>query len=87
MSKSKVRIDQNTGIARNGRVEPNKENKEIVQSERLAPLKAYAAWIAAADCLYARDCVGDYERAEFFPVFNEMQLSEIMKKRIKDVER
>ena len=53
----------------------------------LLEARSVGAWIAAADCLYARDCVGDYERAEFFPVFNEMQLSEIMKKRIKDVER
>lgn len=49
MSKSKVWIDQNAGTAQGGRVEPNKENKEIVQSERLAPWKAYAAWIAASE--------------------------------------
>ena len=49
MSKSKVWTDQNAGTAQGGNVEPNKENKEIAQSERLAPWKAYAAWIAASE--------------------------------------
>ena len=49
MSKSKVWTDQNAGTAQGGSVEPNKENKEIAQTERLASWKAYAAWIAASE--------------------------------------
>ena len=52
----------------------------------LLEARSVGAWIVAADCLYARDCVGDYERAEFFSVFDEMQLSKILKKRMKYVE-
>jgi len=48
----------------------------------LLEARTAGAWIAAADCLYARDCVGDYERAEFFEVFNAEQLSSIMEKRL-----
>lgn len=40
------------------------------------------AWILAADCLYARDLVGDYERAEFFETFDGKKLSNQMKKRM-----
>ncbi|HIS06701.1 MAG TPA: glycosyltransferase [Candidatus Choladocola avistercoris] len=39
--------------------------------------------IIAADCLYARDGVGDYERAEFFPARDAMHLSEILGKWLK----
>ena len=46
MSKSKVGMEQNAGIAYSERAELNKENKKTVQSERLAQWKAYAAWIA-----------------------------------------
>ena len=52
----------------------------------LLEARSVGAWIAAADCLYARDCVGDYERAEFFGAFDEMKLCEILKQRMKDVE-
>lgn len=36
------------------------------------------AWIVAADCLYARDCVGDYEKAEFFPPLDSGKLADIL---------
>ena len=49
MSKSKVGMEQNAGIAYSERAELNKENKKTVQSERLAQWKAYAAWIAASE--------------------------------------
>ena len=49
MSKSKVGVEQNAGIAYSERAELNKENKKTVQSERLAQWKAYAAWIAASE--------------------------------------
>ena len=39
MSKSKVWTDQNAGTAQSGRVELNKENKKIAQSERLASVE------------------------------------------------
>ena len=46
----------------------------------LLEARSVGAWIAAADCLYARDCVGDYERAEFFPAFDAEALCNLMKK-------
>ena len=49
MSKSKVGMEQNAGIAYSERAELNKENKKTVQSERLAQWKAYAVWIAASE--------------------------------------
>lgn len=36
----------------------------------LLEARSTGAWIAAADCLYAREMVGDYERAEFFEPFD-----------------
>jgi len=38
------------------------------------------AFILAADCLYARDLVGDYDRAEFFEKFDEEGLCEMLEK-------
>lgn len=46
----------------------------------LLEARSAGAWIVAADCLYARDCVGDYERAEFFKPFDAETLSEIIRK-------
>ena len=40
----------------------------------LLEARSVGAWIVAADCLYARDCVGDYERAEFFSVMDAVDL-------------
>jgi glycosyltransferase involved in cell wall biosynthesis len=38
------------------------------------------AYILASDCLYARDMVGDYERAKFFGALDAADLSDKMKK-------
>lgn len=40
----------------------------------LLEARSVGAWIVAADCLYARDCVGDYERAEFFSAMDAVDL-------------
>lgn len=52
----------------------------------LLEAKSVGAWILAADCLYARDMVGDYKRAEFFPTFDAKLLSEKMEKWLKKIE-
>lgn len=73
MSKSKVGMEQNAGIAYSERAELNKENKKTVQSERLAQWKAYAAWIAASEAAGAlsgwlsRDGMGFYKAAVLKP--------------------
>lgn len=41
----------------------------------LLEAKSVGAWIIAADCLYARDMVGGYERASFFSTFDAETLS------------
>lgn len=46
----------------------------------LLEARSAGAWIVAADCLYARDIVGDYNRAEFFGTFDAEELSGIMGK-------
>lgn len=46
----------------------------------LLEAKAAGTWILAADCLYARDMVGDYEKAEFFEPFSEKELYRRMKR-------
>ena len=46
----------------------------------LLEAKAAGTWILAADCLYARDMVGDYEKAEFFEPFSEKELCRGMKR-------
>ena len=46
----------------------------------LLEARSAGAWILAADCLYARDMVGDYERAEFFGIFDSEKLCELMEK-------
>ena len=53
----------------------------------LLEARSVGSWIAAADCLYARDCVGDYERAEFFSVFDACRLSDLLTKWLKKVEK
>ena len=53
----------------------------------LLEARSVGAWIVAADCLYARDCVGDYERAEFFSVFDACRLSGLLTKWLKKVEK
>lgn len=50
----------------------------------LLEARSVGAWIVAADCLYARDCVGDYERAEFFPALDAVRLAEMMGKWLKN---
>lgn len=44
------------------------------------------ARIVAADCLYARDCVGDYERAEFFPPLDSEKLADLLIRYLKGAE-
>ena len=46
----------------------------------LLEARSVGAPILAADCLYARDGVGDYEKAEFFETFNAKKLSEMMER-------
>lgn len=46
----------------------------------LLEARAAGTWILAADCLYARDGVGDYERAAFFAPFSEKELCEGMRR-------
>ena len=46
----------------------------------LLEARAAGTWILAADCLYARDGVGDYEKAEFFEPFDANKLSDCMKR-------
>lgn len=53
----------------------------------LLEAKSAGAWILAANCLYARDCVGDYERAEFFETFDSGKLSQMMEKWLKRIEK
>ena len=53
----------------------------------LLEARSVGAWIVAADCLYARDCVGDYERAEFFSAFDAGRLSGLLTKWLKKVEK
>lgn len=52
----------------------------------LLEAQSVGAWILAADCLYARDIVGDYERAEFFDTFDTAKLSKMMQKTMKRIE-
>ena len=68
MSKSKVGMEQNAGIAYSERAELNKENKKTVQSERLAQWKAYAAWIAASEAAGALSDWLSRDRMEFYKV-------------------
>lgn len=46
----------------------------------LLEAKAVGTWILAADCLYARDGVGDYEKAEFFEPFDAGRICSLMKR-------
>ncbi len=46
----------------------------------LLEARSAGAWIVAADCLYARDMVGDYERASFFPALDAKKLSHQMQR-------
>lgn len=46
----------------------------------LLEARSAGAWILAADCLYAKDVVGDYERAEFFGIFDAEGLSRRMRR-------
>ena len=46
----------------------------------LLEARSVGAPILAADCLYARDGVGDYEKAEFFETFDAKKLSEMMER-------
>lgn len=45
----------------------------------LLEARSVGAPILAADCLYARDGVGDYERASFFEPFDSKKLKDMMK--------
>ena len=49
----------------------------------LLEARSVGAPILAADCLYARDGVGDYEKAEFFETFDAKKLNEMMERFIK----
>ena len=49
----------------------------------LLEARSVGAPILAADCLYARDGVGYYEKAEFFETFDAKKLSEMMERFIK----
>lgn len=53
----------------------------------LLEAKSVGAWVLASDCLYARDLVGDYERAEFFGTFDSEKLSRMMEKWLKRIEK
>ena len=44
----------------------------------LLEARSVGAWILASDCLYARDIVGDYEKAKFFGIFASEQLYQFM---------
>lgn len=44
----------------------------------LLEARSVGAPILAADCLYARDGVGDYERAEFFDPMNAKKLQQLL---------
>lgn len=44
----------------------------------LLEAQSVGAWILAADCLYAKNIIGDFERAEFFEPFDFTALSEKM---------
>ena len=46
----------------------------------LLEARSAGAWILAADCLYARDLVGDYDRAAFFKTFDSGELSRMMER-------
>ena len=48
----------------------------------LLEARSVGAPILAADCLYARDGVGGYEKAEFFETFDSEALSRLMKQKI-----
>ena len=48
----------------------------------LLEARSVGAPILAADCLYARDGVEDYDRAEFFETFDSEALSRLMKQKI-----
>lgn len=50
----------------------------------LLEARSAGAWILAADCLYARDCVGDYERAAFFEAFDGEKLGQMMEKWLRE---
>jgi len=46
----------------------------------LLEARSVGAPVLAADCLYARDLVGDYEQAEFFNTFDDEKLARMMEK-------
>ncbi len=46
----------------------------------LLEARSAGAWIVTSDCLYARDMVGDYERACFFSTFDPIDLSKKMRR-------
>ncbi len=48
----------------------------------LLEAQAFHSTIFAADCLYAKDAVGDYEKKAFFDLNNEITLYTLMKKAI-----
>lgn len=48
----------------------------------LLEARSVGAPILAADCLYARDMVGDYGEAEFFGTFDSQALSRMMEKKL-----
>lgn len=53
----------------------------------LLEARSAGAWILASDCLYARDMVGDYDRAAFFETFDSEKLSGMMEKWLKRIEK
>ncbi len=53
----------------------------------LLEAKSAGGWILAADCLYARDCVGDYPRAAFFETFDSKTLGRMMRRWLKRIEK
>ncbi len=46
----------------------------------LLEARSVGAWIVAADCRYARGCVGDYERAVFFDAFDAQALCRLLRR-------
>lgn len=53
----------------------------------LLEARSTGAWIVASDCLYARDVVGDYERAGFFDCFDAGKLCQMLEKWMKRIEK
>ena len=45
----------------------------------LLEARSVGARILAADCRYARDLVGDYQKAEFFEMFDAERLYRLMR--------